>query len=80
MKSCSKPSCARPGAVILAYDYPSRRALLEDPTEGEPSPHLYSLCNVCADRLIPPVGWELVDRRVEPPLFLSDLVRSERIR
>jgi Protein of unknown function (DUF3499) len=32
---------------------------------GEMSPHLYALCSSCADRLVPPRGWELVDIRGE---------------
>jgi hypothetical protein len=63
VKSCSKPACAGPGAAVLAYEYSSRRALLEDPPEGELSPHLYVLCRDCARRLVPPLGWDLLDRR-----------------
>ncbi|MDP9069420.1 MAG: DUF3499 domain-containing protein [Actinomycetota bacterium] len=69
MNLCTKPSCARPGAVVLAYDYAARRALLEDPDHGELSPHVYVLCTHCAERLRPPRGWELEDLRANPPLF-----------
>ena len=71
MNLCTKPSCARPGAVVLSYDYASRRALLDDPVRGELSPHVYVLCTRCAEKLSPPKGWELQDRRSEPPLFLD---------
>jgi hypothetical protein len=71
MKLCSKPSCVKAGAVVLAYDYAARRVDLFDPVDGEISPHLYALCSDCADRLRPPRGWELVDRRVAPPLFAA---------
>ena len=71
MNLCSKPSCPRPGAVVLAYDYAERRALLDDPATGELSPHVYILCTRCAEKLRPPSGWELEDRRSEPPLFLD---------
>jgi hypothetical protein len=57
---------------VLAYDYSSRVALLDDPSEGDTSPHLYPLCTVCAEGLRPPIGWELVDRRSEPVLFLRE--------
>lgn len=57
--------------VLLAYDYASRLALISDAPEGEISPHLYSLCAACANRLIPPRGWVLKDGRSTPPLFLD---------
>jgi hypothetical protein len=71
MNLCSKPNCARPGAVVLAYRYSDRVAILEDPVVGELNPHLYVLCGRCADRLRPPRGWTLEDRRSEPPLFID---------
>ena len=77
MNLCSKPRCARPGSVALAYDYAGRRAILHDPPDGEMSPHLYALCVVCAEKLNPPRGWTLEDERVEPPLFAT---RHGRIR
>jgi hypothetical protein len=58
--------------VVLAYDYGERIALLEDPPDGSISPHLYPLCGPCADRLIPPRGWRVEDRRYAPPLFLPE--------
>jgi hypothetical protein len=65
---------------VLAYDYSSRVALLDDPTDGDMSPHLYPLCSVCAEALRPPIGWELVDRRAEPVLFLPKPVAIESAR
>lgn len=79
MNLCTKPSCARPGAVVLAYDYSERKAVLEDAPQGQLSPHVYVLCIKCAERLRPPKGWELHDLREEPALFLErvpDLVGS----
>ena len=72
MNLCSKPRCARPGGAVLAFDYASRRAILQDPVSGELSPHLYSICNACAERLTPPRGWTLEDRRSETVLFLDE--------
>jgi hypothetical protein len=69
---CSKPRCARPGGAVLAFDYASRRASLQDPVSGELSPHLYSICIACAERLTPPRGWTLEDRRSEMVLFLDE--------
>jgi Protein of unknown function (DUF3499) len=63
--------------VVLAYDYAIRRAVLEDPPDGDMSPHVYPLCTGCADRLRPPRGWELVDLRSRPPMFLPEWRPSE---
>ena len=76
MNLCTKPSCARPGAVVLSYDYAAKRAILDDPADGQQSPHVYVLCTACAERLRPPNGWELHDLRSEPPLFLD---RRDRV-
>lgn len=70
MRTCSKPSCHRPATVVLAYDYAGRIAVLEDAGEGSLSPHVYALCTSCSERLQPPKGWELYDRRARPRLFL----------
>lgn len=71
MNTCSKPGCGNPGAAILGYDYADRRAVLEDPSNGDVSPHAYVLCTRCAEKLTPPRGWVLDDHRAEPPLFLD---------
>lgn len=72
MNTCSKPGCARAGAAVLGYEYDARRAVLEDPPEtGQVAPHLYVLCNPCAERLTPPYGWVLDDARTAPPLFVA---------
>jgi hypothetical protein len=69
---CAKPGCGHAGAVVLSYDYAARLAVLQDPPEGEVSPHLYVLCTTCAERLRPPHGWTLEDARARPPLFAQD--------
>lgn len=48
---------------MLAYDYSESIAVLEDRPRGEIPPHLYLLCERCADGLRPPLGWTLLDRR-----------------
>ncbi|MGI8773615.1 MAG: DUF3499 family protein [Actinomycetota bacterium] len=70
MSSCSKPGCSRIGVAVLGYDYAQKLASLEDPSPAL-SPHSYILCTSCAERLNPPRGWTLEDRRSEPPLFAS---------
>ena len=77
MNLCCKPACARPGAVVLGYDYASRTAVLSDPTQGEQDPHLYVICSPCAEKLRPPKGWTIDDHRSTPPLFASSEPRTE---
>lgn len=48
---------------MLAYDYSESIAVLEERPLGELSPHLYLLCDRCADKFQPPLGWTLLDRR-----------------
>jgi Protein of unknown function (DUF3499) len=71
MRLCSKPGCHHPASALLGYEYATKIALLTDALDGDVSPHLYALCPSCADRLIPPRGWLLEDRRTAPPLFLA---------
>ena len=73
MTLCSKPGCGGSGTAILAYNYAAREAMLEDPDEGQLSPHVYVLCESCAQKIRPPRGWTLHDRRARPPLFLDRL-------
>jgi hypothetical protein len=56
---------------VLSYDYAAGTALLDDPPDGAISPHLYVLCARCAERLRPPRGWVLEDRRSKPRLFVE---------
>ncbi len=69
MRLCSKPTCATTGVAVLAYDYSSKRALLDDAPPGDLSPHLYVLCERCANAITPPQGWVLEDKRGAPRLF-----------
>lgn len=69
---------------MLAYEYKAGSARLDDLPEMPISPHLYVLCNRCAESLRPPRGWVLDDRRtktaaadrvapVEPPPAVVEL-------
>lgn len=69
------PRCARcgnPAATQMTFDYGDRAVWLEDldaPREGT----RYRLCVDHADRLTPPLGWTLTDRRSVTPLFAFDV-------
>ncbi|MDQ3962803.1 MAG: DUF3499 domain-containing protein [Actinomycetota bacterium] len=79
MNHCSKPGCAQVGGAVLTYDYDARLAFLDDPIGDRVSPHAYVLCVSCADRLDPPRGWLLDDRRSEPPLFVPHVPDEDLI-
>jgi hypothetical protein len=56
----------------MSFDYSARAVWLEDlgtPTEIPG----YALCVDHADRLTPPMGWTLTDRRSVTPLFAFDV-------
>ena len=72
MSQCSKPGCTRQSAVVLAYDYGARKVLLHDLPPGTLSPHVYAMCDPCAERLTPPRGWYVEDLRTGPPLYTDD--------
>ena len=79
MNLCSKPGCGQSGAAILGYDYSERKILLDDP-RGEISPHDYAMCLRCVEKLKPPRGWAIEDRRVQPPLFLDEVTAARLAR
>jgi len=68
MTHCSKPGCAHVASVVLSYDYGAQKVILEDAV-GEISPHHYAMCLKCTEKLTPPRGWLVDDRRVTTPLF-----------
>ena len=71
IRQCSKPGCQQSASAALGFDYSSRVAILEDAPEGDLPPQLYALCPGCADKLTPPRGWLLDDRRRIPALFIE---------
>jgi hypothetical protein len=60
---CCKPGCGGPAAARLTYDHAGAMAWVDDPG-GDGG---WSLCARHADRLRPPNGWTLVDRRTPRP-------------
>jgi len=56
----------------MSYDYADRRVWLDDITKPVVPGLGYPLCEGHAQRLTPPVGWTLEDRRRPVrPLFVS---------
>jgi hypothetical protein len=61
-RQCSRQGCAHSATVTLSYQYARSLVWLDD-LSAERDPHTYDLCEMHADRLKPPSGWHLEDRR-----------------
>jgi Protein of unknown function (DUF3499) len=62
-RRCHRPSCTRPAVSTLTYVYADSTAVL-GPLATYAEPHCYDLCQVHAERMTAPRGWEVV--RLEP--------------
>lgn len=73
MRLCSKPSCTRGAVATLTYDYQDSTAVL-GPLATSVEPHTYDLCEVHAESLTVPRGWQVVrlQTRFEPAPPSSD--------
>jgi len=64
--------CGAPAGIVMAFAYQARLIWLEELTEPVIPGAGYAMCQAHADRLTPPVGWTLLDRRRPArPLFVS---------
>jgi hypothetical protein len=64
--------CDAPAAALMTFDYAAAEVWLDDVAGRAASRaevHGYLLCVHHADRLAPPVGWSLGDRRTSTRLF-----------
>jgi hypothetical protein len=61
-RQCSRQGCAHIATVTLSYQYARSLVWLDD-LSAERDPHTYDLCEMHAERLKPPSGWHLEDRR-----------------
>ena len=56
----------------MSFNYEGGVVWLDDLTDPVQPGAQYALCEIHAERLTPPVGWTLVDRRAPVrPLFVS---------
>jgi len=53
----------------MAFDYSAAEVWLEDLLVAPRAGEGYAMCAQCADKLTPPLGWRLADRRSVLPLF-----------
>lgn len=63
VRRCSKPACPRAAVATLTYVYADSTAVL-GPLATYEEPHCYDLCQVHAERMTAPIGWDVV--RLEP--------------
>src|ERR1700759_455198 len=77
--TCRRPGCGRPAAVTIRYD-PVSCQLWLDPVKPDEHNGPF-LCLDHAERLSPPPGWVVVDRRgAQPAIRTSDpIVSSPRV-
>ncbi len=61
-RTCARPGCSAPAAATLAFFYGEREVCLERLGLDE-LPATYDLCATHADRMRPPYGWVMNDRR-----------------
>ena len=63
--------CSAPSVALMTFDYDARAVWLNE-FESEPErSHGYALCTPHADRMTPPLGWTLTDRRNVTRLFAT---------
>ena len=64
---------------MLGYVYGSQQMVLADLTEVNVSPHEYLLCAPCSERLKPPRGWDLEDRRTSARVAQEQAALDEQL-
>lgn len=62
MRTCSKPSCSEPAEATLILRYQQREVVLGN-LLPERDRNFTELCMRHADRLTPPLGWDVRDER-----------------
>ncbi|HET7174351.1 MAG TPA: DUF3499 domain-containing protein [Nocardioidaceae bacterium] len=81
---CSRSACARRSVATLTYVYADQTAVL-GPLATYAEPHSYDLCELHAERLSAPRGWEIIRLAPDPAmtgptqddlLALADAVRE----
>jgi hypothetical protein len=60
--------CGSPAAAGMTFSYRDSAVWMDDLADGL-APHGYAMCADHADRMIPPQGWTLTDRRTVRRLF-----------
>lgn len=58
-RACSKVTCSRVATATLTYDY-AGCVLAIGPLSPTPNPHSYDLCEMHANALKAPAGWQVL--------------------
>ncbi|HVM28715.1 MAG TPA: DUF3499 domain-containing protein [Mycobacteriales bacterium] len=66
VRRCSRTACTAAAVATLTYVYADSTAVV-GPLATYAEPHTYDLCEVHADRLTVPRGWEVVRHESEHP-------------
>jgi Protein of unknown function (DUF3499) len=62
MRSCAKMRCRAEPVATVALLYTDREVVVADLT-AERDPNLLDLCREHVERMTPPLGWSVADRR-----------------
>ncbi len=65
--TCSR--CGAPAGTVMSFDYQQRAVWLDDLQEAPEPGAAYAFCATHGDRMTPPLGWTLLDRRRTIRLF-----------
>lgn len=63
-RRCSRAACGRPAVATLTYVYADSTAVV-GPLAAYAEPHCYDLCELHAQRLVAPRGWDVVRPRTD---------------
>ncbi len=66
MRTCAKLRCDSAAAATVSCRYGAREVVIEELGAGR-DPNLLDLCAQHAERLTPPMGWRVRDRRTRVP-------------
>jgi hypothetical protein len=62
MRNCAKMRCGLEPVATVALRYTAREVVVTE-LSPERDPNLLDLCRDHADRMTPPLGWSVTDRR-----------------
>jgi Protein of unknown function (DUF3499) len=62
-RGCSRASCRRTATMTLTYIYAESTAVV-GPLATYSEPHAYDLCEIHAERLTVPNGWEVIRAQI----------------
>ncbi len=62
-RACSRASCRRMATMTLTYIYAESTAVV-GPLATYSEPHAYDLCDIHAERLTVPNGWEVIRAQI----------------